>query len=379
VGPGDLAVIYDIQALYSIGFDGSGQKLVVVGQTDISLPDIRMFRQLFSLPARDPELILVGSDPGVRSADQIEASLDIEWAGGIARNATILYVYSGNVLESLQYAVDQRLAPVVSMSYGTCENGAAPFYRALAQQANAEGITWINSSGDSGAAGCDDGGLLAIHGPATTFPADIPEVTAVGGTEFNEGNGIYWSSSNNTGLRSALSYIPEKAWNDTPLGYGIAAGGGGASALYGKPSWQTGPGVPNDGVRDVPDVSLAASGAHDGYVIFTKGGLLVVQGTSASAPAFAGIVTILNQYLAMRGSPAAPGLGNMNPSLYSLAAGTPGVFHDIATGSNIVPCAAGTRGCTTGAFGYNATPGYDMATGLGSVDAYKLVTRWNNP
>ncbi len=209
----------------------------------------------------------------MRSADQIEASLDIEWAGGIARNATILYVYSGNVLESLQYAVDQRLAPVVSMSYGTCENGAAPFYRALAQQANAEGITWINSSGDSGAAGCDDGGLLAIHGPATTFPADIPEVTAVGGTEFNEGNGIYWSSSNNTGLRSALSYIPEKAWNDTPLGYGIAAGGGGASALYGKPSWQTGPGVPNDGVRDVPDVSLAASGAHDGYVIFTKGGI----------------------------------------------------------------------------------------------------------
>ncbi len=379
IGPDDLATIYDVQALYSIGFDGSGQKIAIAGQTDISLSDIRAFRSMFNLPAKDPELVLTGPDPGTRPPDQIEASLDIEWAGAIARNATVVYVYSGNVFESLQYVIDQKLAPVVSMSYGSCENGASLTYRTLAQQANAEGITWLNSSGDSGAAGCDYGGLMATQGPATTFPADIPEVTAVGGTEFNEGTGIYWSNQNSTGLSSALSYIPEKAWNDTPLGYGIASGGGGASALYQKPSWQAGPGVPNDGARDVPDVSLTASGDHDGYVIFSSGGMVVVQGTSASSPAFAGIVTILNQYLVAQGTLSEPGLGNINPSLYSLAAKTSGVFHDITSGSNIVPCAAGSKGCGTGSFGYNAGPGYDMATGLGSVDAYNLVTRWNDP
>ena len=378
IGPADLATIYDIQALYSAGFDGTGQKLVIAGQTDINLSDIRAFRAQFALPAKDPQLVLVGSDPGKSQSDQIEANLDLEWAGAVARNATIIYVYSQNVFESLEYAIDQNLAPVISVSYGGCETAATSSFRTLAQQANAEGITWLNASGDSGAAGCDnDGERAASQGPAVTFPADIPEVTAVGGSELNEGSVNYWSPQNGSGLKSALSYIPEEAWNDTAQGYGLASGGGGASTLYTKPWWQTGPGVPNDQARDVPDVSLTASGDHDGYVIYS-GGLISVGGTSASSPSFAGIVAILNQYLMAKGALAKPGLGNINPSLYSLAANTTALFHDITKGNNVVPCALGSKGCGSGSFGYAAGPGYDLATGLGSVDAYNLVTGWTS-
>ena len=285
-------------------------------------------------------------------------------------------MYSQNVFESLQYAIDQNLAPVMSLSYGGCEQGSPSSFRTMAQQANAQGITWFNASGDSGAAGCDAGAVLASQGPAATFPADIPEVTAVGGTEFNDAGGTYWSTQNNANLKSALSYIPEKAWNDTQAGGSLAASGGGASTIYTKPWWQTGSGVPKDNARDVPDVSLTASATHGGYVMYSGGTLLSAGGTSAASPAFAGMVSILNHYLSAKGAISKPGLGNINPALYTLAQNTSGIFHDITAGDNIVPCAAGSKGCVNGSFGYTAGQGYDLATGLGSVDAYNLVTKW---
>ena len=376
LSPDDLAVIYDIQPLYAAGFDGTGQKLVIAGQTDVNLTDLRAFRTEFNLAPKDPQLVLVGKDPGTSQADLIEAHLDLEWSGAVARNATIIYVYSQNVFESLQYAIDQNLAPVMSLSYGGCEQGSPTSFRTMAQQANAQGITWFNASGDSGAAGCDAGAVLASQGPAATFPADIPEVTAVGGTEFNEAGGTYWSTQNNANLKSALSYIPEKAWNDTQAGGSLAASGGGASTIYTKPWWQTGSGVPKDNARDVPDVSLTASATHGGYVMYSGGTLLSAGGTSAASPAFAGMVSILNHYLSAKGAISKPGLGNINPALYTLAQNTSGIFHDITAGNNIVPCAAGSKGCVNGSFGYTAGPGYDLATGLGSVDAYNLVTKW---
>ncbi len=376
LAPDDLAMIYDVAPLYKAGFDGTGQKLVIAGQTAINLSDIRSFRSQFGLPARDPQLVLTGKDPGISSNDQVEANLDLEWSGAVARGATVIYVYSTNVFTSVQYALDQNLAPVISLSYGGCESAGVASFRNMALQANAEGITWMNSSGDQGAAGCDYGSSVATHGPAVIFPADIPEVTAVGGTEFAETSNSSWSVANSTSLLSATGYIPEKAWNDTTGGGGIWASGGGVSTVFAKPWWQTGPGVPNDKFRDVPDVSLTASGAHDGYLIYS-GGLMSVGGTSASSPAFAGIVTILNQYLVSKGILAKPGLGNINPNLYSLAQSTPAAFHDITSGDNIAPCTVGSTGCTTGSFGYKAGAGYDLVTGLGSVDAYNLVTMWN--
>lgn len=377
LSPGDFAMIYDIQALYTAGFDGAGQSIVIAGQTDMNLTDLRAFRATFNLPAKDPQMVLFGASPGANEDDQIEASLDLEWSGAVARNAKIIYVYSQNVFESIQYAIDQNLAPVISLSYGGCELGAPSSFRTLAQQANAQGITWMNSSGDSGAAGCDPDMLIAKQGPAASFPASIPEVTAVGGTEFSDAGGPYWSPQNGSNLTSALAYVPEKSWNDTALGSGLSAGGGAPSLVFPKPWWQTGPGVPNDQARDVPDLSLAASGAHDGYLIYFRGQLMTVGGTSASSPSFAGIVSILNQYLSAKGSISKPGLGNINPSLYKLAQ-TTGIFHDVTVGNNVVPCAAGSKGCVNGSFGFTAGPGYDFPTGLGSVDAFNLVTKWTS-
>jgi subtilase family serine protease len=321
-------------------------------------------------------MVLFGKDPGTNQSDLLEANLDLQWSGAVARNATIIYVYSQNVLDSLQYAVDQNLAPVISMSYGGCEWGNSTAFRTLAQQANAQGITWVNASGDTGAAGCDAGATEALQGPAVSFPADIPEVTAVGGTEFNDAVGTYWSTRNDANFKSALSYIPEKAWNDIQAGEMLAAGGGGASLIYTKPWWQNGPGVPNDNARDVPDVSLAASAASGGYLLYSGGALAAAGGTSAASPTFAAIISILHQYLDAKGAISKPGLGNINPVLYNMAQNTTGIFHDITEGSNIVPCAAGSKGCANGSFGYAAGPGYDLATGLGSVDVFRMVTQW---
>ena len=375
VAPGDLATIYDITPLYGAGIDGTGQKMVVAGQTDVAVSDIQAFRTQFGLSATTPQMVLYGTDPGTVSGDMEEADLDLEWSGSVARNATLIYVYSKNVITSVQYAISQNLAPVISLSYGGCEAQNSSTLRTVAQQANAQGITWLSSSGDSGAAGCDSG-KTATEGLAVNMPASIPEVTGVGGSEFMEGSGNYWSATNGANGGSALSYIPEMAWNDSIARGDLAASGGGASIFYSKPTWQTGAGVPADGARDVPDVSLPASPDHDGYYFYTGGKLSVVGGTSVSTPAFAGIVTLLNQYLVTKGFQTKAGLGNINPTLYHLAANVNTVFHDITTGTNIVPCTAGSPNCVNGSLGFSAGPGYDEVTGLGSVDTNNLITQW---
>jgi len=376
LSPDDIATIYDLKPLYAAGFDGSGQTIAIIGNTDIDLTQIQSFRAHFNLPANDPKLMLVGADPGTVSED--EAYLDLELSGAVARNATLVFVYAKSVGTAAQYAVDQRVAPVITESFLSCEPGiTTTSSRAIAQQANAEGITWMAATGDVGAAGCEVQAKLpqASKGLAVGSPASIPEVTAVGGTEFDDANGTYWNSSNSNSA-SAISYIPEKAWNDSAADWYLAASTGGASILYSKPWWQTGPGVPNDGARDVPDIAVSASWSHDGYLMYAGGGLYAQGGTSAATPVFAGFVALLNQYLVSKGVLSQPGLGNINPTLYRLAQSAPGAFHDIAIGDNIVPCMQGTPNCATGSFGYTAGPGYDLVTGLGSVDVYKLATSW---
>jgi uncharacterized protein (TIGR03437 family) len=253
------------------------------------------------------------------------------------------------------------------------------FYQAVAQQANAEGITWVNSSSDAGPASCDpNGGPVAFNGLGLRFPASIPEVTAVGGTEFNEQGGRYWSASNTANGASALSYIPEMVWNDTLARSALWAGGGGASIYFPKPAWQAGPGVPDDNARDLPDVALAASGTHDGFTVIRDNSVVTTGGTSASAPVFAGILALLNHYLVSNGLQSQPGLGNVNPALYRLARTTTDVFHDITVGDNIVPCVPGSLDCPNGTLGFNAGPGYDLASGLGSLDVARFLNQWNN-
>jgi uncharacterized protein (TIGR03437 family) len=309
----------------------------------------------------------------------VEADLDLEWSGAVARNANLIYVYARSVNTAVQYAIDRNLAPVLSMSYGGCEVVSSMGLRAIAQQANAQGITWIASSGDTGAVQCDRGNPTqeATKGPTISVPAGYPEVTAVGGTTLNEGSGNYWSPVNGPGGGSALSYIPEVPWNDSVDDLALVAAGGGASAYFSKPGWQTGPGVPDDNARDIPDISFAASANHDAYLVVTFGQVAAFGGTSASAPVFAGMVGLLNQYLESKGAPGQPGLGNINPVLYRMARSTTDVFHDVTTGDIKVPCAQGSPGCANGLLGFSAGPGYDLATGLGSADAFHLVTEWS--
>ena len=383
LSPDDVATIYNIQPLYAAGYDGTGQKIVVAGQTAIDVTDIQSFRSRFGLPASDPQVVLVPNlrDPGTSTDDLPEADLDVEWTGATARGATIIYVYSFDVMDAVQYAIDQNLAPVLSLSYGLCEPLTSlsdmRTMQSWARQANAQGMTWLNASGDSGGADCYAGSSRNSTLSADA-PASIPEVTGVGGTEFDEGGGTYWNTSNGPTGSSVMSYIPEKVWNDSTTN-DPAAGGGGVSVVFTKPAWQAGAGVPNDGARDVPDVSLSASASHDGYLMFTGGQLQAVGGTSVSAPIFAGMASLINHYLVSNQVQAAPGLGNMNPRLYSLAQLSPDVFHDIVNGNNIVAitCTSRQRNCTAGNYGYSAGPGYDLASGLGSVDALRLVSAWN--
>lgn len=402
LAPADFALIYDVNPLYSRGIDGTGQKIAIVGQSDIQLGDIQQFRSLMNLPAASPQVILVpgSADPGTLNGDFQEADLDLEWAGAVAKGASLIYVNSTNAWWSLQYAVSGDLAPVITVSYGSCEPdfsaAEVQSFMQIGQQANAQGQTIVASAGDSGAAACDSVfATQATKGLAVAMPASMPYVTAVGGSEFNEGSGTYWNATNTANNGSVLSYIPEMAWNDTSAALGIEATGGGASILFTKPMWQSGAGVPNDGVRDVPDISLSASANHDGYLVcdetlnstnaFTPvcpngpfSGFDAVGGTSASTPAFAGMVALLNQFM---NSPQ----GNINYALYQLANFSPNPLHQITSGSNTVPCQmtpptpdCPTTGGSAGLMGYTAGSGYSAVTGLGSIDANLMTSDWSS-
>jgi uncharacterized protein (TIGR03437 family) len=391
LSPDDLAVIYDIGALYSLGYDGSGQTVVIPGGSDIDVGDITEFRTLFGLPSINLQQILVPGtkDPGFVPDSEGEADLDIEWSGAVARNATIVYVYAPSNVAAFDYAVSPPAGialpgQIVSASFGSCEAQAGPAvlqeFQSEVNQANAEGVTVMNSSGDSGPAACDptDQSAEAKLGESVQIPSSIPGVTAVGGTEFNEGSGAYWSAANTAGYLSVLSYIPEAGWNNSGAG-GLAASGGGYSTYFAKPAWQNVPGVPAGSFRVVPDVAMAASATHDYYILVSAdscaGGVCPDGGTSAASPVFAGIVALLNQYGEAQGL-SGGGMGNINPALYALYTSTPNAFHDITEGNNIVSCVIGSLDCSSGSYGYIAGPGYDMVTGLGSVDAANLITQW---
>lgn len=400
--------------------------------------------------------------------DLSEADIDIEWSGAAARNAQVIFVTAtdpngAGVFDSLYYAIDNNVAPVLTLSYTTpCERAEIGFFGAdevELQKANSFGITFMNSSGDTGAAECDFGSNLATRGYAVAYPASSQYVTGVGGTmiPFSELNSTYWNTSNGGDGGSAKSYIPEQAWNDAQEfgvictvanpctlngvtvtdwasaqnAIGIAADGGGVSNCvtvnssgkctsgFPRPTWQAGlnaSAVNPGGIGEIqattptrysPDVSLLGSANFPGYIVCTQGscaggisGMLnacfagtgpcsIFGGTSVSSPVFAGIVTLLNQYLGSSG-----GLGNINPTLYSLAA-TPSnlAFHQVEVGNIGAFCSPGTpsnqpvalqcpsSGPNAGFLGFDAsnfdpTTGYNLATGLGSVDATNLAIAW---
>jgi len=471
VGPTDFATIYNVAPLWAKGTDGTGQTIAVVGETNINPQDVTDFRSMFGLPPSVPNIILNGPDPGVTN-EEAEADVDVEWSGAVAKGATIDLVVSetteatpGIDLSAL-YIIDSNLAPVMSVSYGTCEAelgaGSNVFHSMLWEQAAAQGITVVVATGDSGSAACDSaaqGETAAEYGLAVSGLASTPFNVAVGGTDFNDTSAFstYWTTTNSPSSQSsALSYIPEMPWDDgcaatgtltacTPplddrlfgLGYDLTAGGGGpsnctnpsgdfpnvtCSGNYSKPPWQSGTGVPSDGARDVPDLSLFAGNGFNGsfYVMCQidanntfEGGsstscdlnspysdFLGVGGTSVSAQAFAGIMALVNQAHGRQGNanyvlyPLAAQGGSTCVSSAAAVSNASCIFYDITTGTNSVICQGGSPNCSdtntsAGEYGimvsgspasaaYAAGSGYDLATGLGSVNVSNLVNNWTS-
>lgn len=428
LAPGDFYTIYNELPALQNGISGSGVTIAVMGQVDINTTDVAAFRTASGLAASTPTIKVYGTDPGAGAScssstnpncptpnqdDVQESSLDVEWAGAAAPGASILFVTSSSVIDTSMTDLvnDQTLAPtvgVISVSYGDCESswGTSELttLNQLFKQANAEGITMVGPAGDDGATDCDSNVTSAVNGLAVDFPASSPYVTAMGGTMFNEGSGTgatsYWAGTDTTvsaapsvtsATVSALSYLPETAWNENVAGTTFSAGGGGVSNFFNKPPWQVGIGVPGDASRDVPDVALNAAASHDGYLYCSAGScvngtfrasdgqtLTVGGGTSFATPTFAGILALIEQKTGSRIGNANPiiyGLGN-NVSFYNSTSSS--VFHDITSGDNDSPCTAGSTNCPNGgSIGFNAGVGYDLVSGWGSVNVQSLLNAWN--
>lgn len=429
--PKDVATIYDINAAYNAGFTGKGQSIAVVGQTSISLTDIENFQNAAGLTIKDPTLVLVPASGNAAEfqGDESESDLDLEYSGGMAPGATIYFVYVGDnpnmgVFDSIQYAIENDIAPIISDSYGLCETslGQANYtsFNAILAQGAVQGQSIITPAGDNGSPDCEGvPPTTQQNALAVDFPASSQYVTAMGGSEFPSADvcnincpasspfpSTYWQAANGTDvIGSALQYIPEQAWNDDsppdnttnpPTPANLSSGGGGISAFTARPSWQAtlpGPGI-SGSMRLVPDIALSASPNNAGYLYCTSDtsawapgqnascdsgfrdssslALTAAGGTSFDAPIFAGLVAIINEKEKVEQGP-------LNQTLYSLAANSTtykSAFHDITTGNNNCS-AAGSTVCSGSAMTqYSAGTGYDLATGLGSIDFNNLLSAW---
>lgn len=414
--PNDFGVIYDIASVYSGGNKGAtvgskSQRIAIIGKSRVVSTDISNYENLAGLPAEQPSVVLAGTDPGVATGSNVgfasEATLDVDRVIGTAPGAGVDLVISADTSTNdgvdlaIAYNIDTLRDPIMTISFGSCEaqNGSAEtdYLNSEFEVAASEGISTFVSADDSGVAGCDTPFQQAPSSQIASINALCSSiyVTCVGGTEFNDASNpsLYWAPTNtNPGYESALSYIPEGAWNEPAIfsssgsqgSYQVAAGGGGVSAYIGRPSWQAG-----SGYREVPDVAFSAAD-HDGYLgCFAAGGgscvttsqgtsITIFSGTSAAAPGMAGIAALLNTRMG-------EAQGNLNPLLYRLAASNPEAFHDVTLASSgVTTCDVGTpsmcnnstpapTSLTGGLAGYLVGTGYDEATGLGSLDVANFL------
>jgi len=351
-----LANYYGLNSLYAGGTLGSGVTVGIIELESFTDSDIAAYQACYGTSA---SVSRISVDTGTRdpTAQSGEAALDIEDVIGLAPSAAI-HVYQApdagsatlqNVLDLYQQIATDNSAQVVSTSWGECETNAnASFVAAengIFQQMAAQGQSVFAASGDSGSADCDNP-LGSSSALAVDDPASQPFVTGVGGTNLQTATG------------------PESTWNQNTLGGRLSAGGGGISATWPMPSWQTALGVisgssgtpcgaTSGDCREVPDVSASAE-PNTGYRIFYGGNWNTYGGTSASAPTWAALIALADASSACAGHR----LGFLNPALYQLRAAGTSDFHDVTVGNND---AVGTNG---GSFA--AATGYDMATGLGT-------------
>ncbi|HTJ30658.1 MAG TPA: protease pro-enzyme activation domain-containing protein [Acidobacteriaceae bacterium] len=428
--PGDIGTVYDVAQEYNSSYTGAGQTIVIVGQSAVSTSDLQAFWSAANITRDNPTMTLVpgtGNSTIYTGGDEAESDLDIEWAGAIAKGAALNFVYVGSsasasTFDSILYAIDAQLGTIISSSYGDCETDLGSYnFESYLQRADAQGQTVLSASGDSGATDCIANTNLTStqqKALAVDYPASSPYVTAVGGTQISTANDNYvtpgdgyWSSVSGSSSTvtsqnsTALKYIPEQAWNEnsicdqnaTTAAQAICGGGGGKSSLFPTPSWQTGvSGIPTDNHRYVPDVALNAAIYYPGYLFCTSDqsfwdtadgqqssctqGFLDSSsgiptsggGTSFATPIFAGMLALINQQQGYT-----TGQALINPTLYTLAANSStysSAFHDITTGNNACNLSGFCSSSTSSS--YAAATGYDLATGLGSVDLFNLAAAW---
>jgi subtilase family serine protease len=389
--PGQIADAYDILPLWNEGIDGRGQTIVIVdsfGSPTVE-HDLAYFDRAFGLPA-PPSFIII--EPAGAVAPYVpdsnregwagETNLDVEYAHMMAPKAAILLVETPTsenegtsgfpqIVTAETYVVDHHLGGVISQSFSATEQTFPTAQSLLALRsayvdAAAKGVTVLAASGDSGAADVGPDGRTYYDFPVTSWPDSDPLVTGVGGTQLH---------LNSQGVRTG----PDTVWNDTynvptqefifgKKGAEPLAGGGGKSIIFSRPGYQDGVAAVVGPQRGVPDISMsgACNGAVDVYQSFAgqPAGWYPTCGTSEATPLFAGVVALADQ---AAGHP----LGLINPALYALSArGAPGIV-DITSGNNTVTFHQG--GVDTTVNGFDAGPGYDLASGVGTVDAAKFV------
>ncbi len=433
VAPADLYTEYDLNPLFAANVTGAGVTIGIIDESNVDLSLASDYRSVFGLNANPAQVVLDGGDPGMNTSD-VETYLDVEVAGAMAPGATVnLYLSAGSPYQdplelAALRAVEDNQADILSVSWGAGEQELGTdgnqFWNALWEQAAAQGQTVLVAAGDYGQVPDEDYLLQGtLAGPAVNGLASTPWNVAVGGTDFYYADyasgapsaSSFWNATNDPVTKGSLKApITEQVWNDafgldaiadgSQRGEIYAAGGGasncsvvndvtgGCSSGYAKPSWQTGQGVPTDGVRDLPDVSLFASnGANfSGYVDCDFEGACVpdangnfsfdvLGGTSASVQAMAGIMALVVQKYGRQ--------GQADTVLYPLSQQKPTSFHDIALGGNWNVCIEGDADCKLNVAGlgadegestvYSAAPGFDLASGWGSVDAANFVNNWN--
>jgi kumamolisin len=345
--PQVVGTAYDLDALRATGIDGSGETVVIWALGDgFDQKSLDTFSDRFQLPRVVPQVIFGPADAKPGS----ELMMDIEVVHAIAPGAAIHVVTDDGKNEAAVF--DHMLADkaaVWSNSWGSCEQaGAGPVEPVAYTSAAAAGITALQSTGDSGAYRCLDvdwGAPPSEKYVGVEYPAALPfGVTAVGGTRLS--------------VRSDGSYLDEVVWAQ-PLT--TTGSGGGISAADAQPEWQRGPGVTDNPQnpkrhRMIPDV-VADADPSSGMAVFIDGGWSQGGGTSQAAPMWAGFITLINAYLVKKGLKR---VGFVNPALYDLAAGKPAFapFHDVTVGNNLL---------------YDAGPGFDIASGLGSPDVWNLA------
>ena len=347
--PDAVRKYYDVTPLIQSGYTGKGVTVAVVAQSANPgyAVDIEHFDSYNGLPGVNLTTLEPFGSLGTTSGTQLELTGDIELIHAMAPDADIVVVLAGNnsILSSVSYLIDHSSVDIISTSEFEWDAGHGAAQWASAVDANfsrsvARNITLITTSGDSGANNTVPfQGITpawASYGSDSySMPTYDPYFTVVGGTQF---------------VLRGWTPVGEEAWN---------ASGGGPSNLFAQPSWQAASGVPKNGFRDIPDLSLDSS-CQVPYSEVWEDESITFCGTSAAAPVFAGIIADVEQAAGHR-------LGFLNPSLYALARSDPSAFNDIVSGYSFVDSGGVIQR------GYCATKGWDFVTGLGSPDAVRLL------